>query len=120
MKNFAVMEENTVINIILADSKEDAETLSNKECIDISDTFVDIGYVFIEEKNILVKPKPYPSYILNDSNIWQSPVAKPDTQEFTYSWNEEELIWEQDTPDTPMPDDGKKYNYANGVWILKV
>jgi len=120
MKTFAVMDENTVINIIIADSKEDAETLSNKQCIEIIDTFVDIGYVFNEERNVFIKPKPYPSYILNDNNIWEAPIANPTDETNVYSWNEEERIWELFTPDTPMPNDGKKYHYSNGTWNLVV
>ena len=99
---------------------ETAETLTEKQCIEIVDTFVDIGYVFIEERNVFVKPKPYPSYILNDSNIWENPVANPTDENNVYSWNEEERIWELFTPDTSMPNDGKKYHYTNGVCVLKV
>jgi hypothetical protein len=116
MTTFAVMDENTVINIILADSKEDAETLSNKQCIEIVDTFVDIGYILHEERNVLIKPKPYASYILNDSNVWESPIPKPDDGIFDYSWNESEGIWEEFVAPDPKPNDGKKYHYANGSW----
>ena len=37
MKTFAVMLENKVINVIVANSKEDAELVSNSICIEYTD-----------------------------------------------------------------------------------
>ena len=120
MKNFAVIEEGTVINIIVADSKEDAEKYSKKQCIEIVDTFVDINYTFNEEENVFIQPKPYPSYVLNANNVWESPISKPNDEDHAYYWNEEERIWEEFVPPTEKPDDGKKYHYINGSWTVVV
>jgi hypothetical protein len=44
---FAVIENNKVANIIVADSKEIAEVSTNKECIEYAeDSSVKIGYLW--------------------------------------------------------------------------
>ena len=60
-----------------------------------------IGYTYDSNRDAFISPKPYNSWILNETTCnWNSPVAKPElTQEQIdnenyYIWNEEILNWE--------------------------
>jgi hypothetical protein len=48
MAKFAVIEGNLVINTILADSKEIAEQVTNKTCIEITDEPAEVGGTYID------------------------------------------------------------------------
>ena len=57
-----------------------------------------IGYTYDENRDAFIPPKPYTSWILNESTcLWQAPVAKPTAELETnqyYSWNESIVNWE--------------------------
>ena len=60
-----------------------------------------IGYTYDEDRDAFIAPKPYASWILNETTcLWESPVAKPTlTQEQIdhnnyYNWNETIKNWE--------------------------
>ncbi len=49
MANFAVLDDITIINIIVADSKEIAEQATSKVCVQYSETdIVDIGGTYVD------------------------------------------------------------------------
>ncbi len=57
-----------------------------------------IGYTYDEDRDAFIPPKPFNSWILNESTcLWNSPVARP-TEELEnnqyYSWNESIINWE--------------------------
>jgi hypothetical protein len=53
-----------------------------------------IGYSYDETRDAFIAPKPYNSWILNESTCnWDAPVARPDDNNI-YTWNEETLNWE--------------------------
>jgi hypothetical protein len=53
-----------------------------------------IGYTYDEIRDAFISPKPYNSWILNESTcIWNAPVARPQDENM-YKWNEEILNWE--------------------------
>jgi hypothetical protein len=53
--------------------------------------FAETGYLYNEEKNAFIPPKPFDSWTLNYETLdWQAP--KPQTQE-GYVWNEETQEW---------------------------
>ena len=57
-----------------------------------------IGYTYDEDRDAFIAPKPYQSWVLNESTCqWQSPVVMP-TAELEenqyYSWNESIINWE--------------------------
>ena len=55
--------------------------------------FAGIGDKFDEDKNAFIRPKPYPSWILNeDTCLWEAPVAQ--TENAKDKWNEETTSWE--------------------------
>jgi hypothetical protein len=53
-----------------------------------------IGYTYDEIRDAFIAPKPFNSWVLNETScIWQSPVSLPDSEN-TYSWNESTLTWD--------------------------
>jgi hypothetical protein len=53
-----------------------------------------IGYTYDSNRDAFIAPKPYNSWILNETTcLWNAPVARPDDNNM-YKWNEEILNWE--------------------------
>ena len=53
-----------------------------------------IGYTYDEDKDAFIAPKPYTSWILNETTcIWEAPTAYP-TDGQKYDWNEETTTWD--------------------------
>jgi hypothetical protein len=53
-----------------------------------------IGYTYDSQRDAFISPKPFNSWILNESTCnWDAPVARPDDNNM-YKWNEEILNWE--------------------------
>ena len=62
----------------------------------IRGVYANIDYTYDAEKDIFLPPKPYPSWVLNESNNWVSPVPSPnreDNPEIYYSWDEVNQNW---------------------------
>lgn len=52
-----------------------------------------IGYTYDETRDAFIPPKPFNSWILNDSTCdWDPPIPYP-TDEQNYFWNEENQSW---------------------------
>lgn len=69
--------------------------------------YAGIGYSYLEDLDIFVPPKPYPSWAVNASIAdWEAPIQKPELSQdqidnsFRYVWNED------------------KYNSTGDGWIL--
>jgi hypothetical protein len=65
--------------------------------------YAGIGCTYDETLDAFIPPKPYPSWILNQTTAdWEAPVPMPtDAPEGSYyEWNEEILNWELITPPT--------------------
>ena len=64
----------------------------------IRKNFAGIGFQYDQTRNAFIAPKPYESWILNETTcVWEAPVAKPTTElenNQYYSWNEFILNWE--------------------------
>jgi hypothetical protein len=62
----------------------------------IRKNFAGIGYKYDQTRDAFIPPKPFNSWILNETTcLWQSPIAYPtDGQE--YKWNETTTSWELD------------------------
>jgi len=53
-----------------------------------------IGYTYDEDRNAFIEPKPFNSWILNETTCrWESPVVYP-TDGQIYNWNEETQQWD--------------------------
>ena len=57
-----------------------------------------IGYTYDEDRDTFIPPKPFNSWILNETTcLWEAPVAMPTTEleeNQYYSWNESIVNWE--------------------------
>lgn len=91
MKNFALVNGNQVINIVVAEEKP--EDIIIGSFIEYNDTTNEakIGGTYDFDKNKFIDPKPYPSWILNETTcLWEAPTAKPENagpwSESTQSW----------------------------------
>jgi len=53
-----------------------------------------IGYTYDEQRDAFISPKPFNSWVLNETTCqWEDPVARPEDNNM-YKWNEEILNWE--------------------------
>ena len=53
-----------------------------------------IGYKYDEDRDAFIPPKPFASWILNETTCqWEAPVACPDDGK-NYKWNETTTQWE--------------------------
>ena len=59
----------------------------------IRKNYAGIGFKYDQTRDAFIAPKPYPSWILNETTCnWESPVVKPDDGQ-NYVWNEENQQW---------------------------
>jgi len=56
--------------------------------------YAGIGYSYDAARDAFIPPKPYPSWVLNDSTcLWDAPVPYP-TDGQDYDWNEDDQTWQ--------------------------
>ena len=59
--------------------------------------YAGIGYTYDETRDAFIPPKPFPSWVLNETTcLWDAPVAYPDNGG-EYQWNEETTSWDEVT-----------------------
>ncbi len=57
--------------------------------------YAGIGYIYDEQRDAFIPPKPFPSWVLNeDSCLWESSVPYPDDEQM-YIWDEDTVAWVQ-------------------------
>ena len=55
--------------------------------------YAGIGYVYDEQRDAFIPPKPYPSWILNEQTcLWNAPIPMPQEQQ-DWFWDEELQNW---------------------------
>ena len=61
----------------------------------IRKNFAGIGYVYDENRNAFIPPKPFNSWILNEEKcIWEAPFPSPENTDTVYHiWNEASQKW---------------------------
>jgi hypothetical protein len=60
----------------------------------IRKNFAGVGYTYDEDRDAFIPPKPFNSWILNETTCrWESPVAYPDDDN-RYTWNETNQTWD--------------------------
>jgi hypothetical protein len=95
MSKFAVIENNNVINIIVADSLQDANSLTGANCIEYTDDNpAFMGGTYDPSSKTFISPAPFPSWKFV-SGAWQAPVPQPkvDDKQFIL-WDEEKQSWD--------------------------
>ena len=60
----------------------------------IRKNFAGVGYSYDQTRDAFIAPKPFNSWILNETTCqWEAPVALPDTEN-RYNWNEINQNWD--------------------------
>jgi hypothetical protein len=95
MANYAVTHNGLIENTIVADSKEIAEELTGKECLEYTEENpLGIGWTWNESANAWVQPSPFASWVLNlTTKIWEAPVPMPEVEGQGFDWDEETTSW---------------------------
>lgn len=110
MAHYAFIDENNIVVEVIAGRNED-ETVdgisdwetyySSKRNLvckrtsfnsKIRKQFAGIGYSYDADADVFILPKPYPSWVLNASYDWESPVPMP-TTDGRWWWSEENQEW---------------------------
>ena len=56
--------------------------------------YAGIGYTYDSGRDAFIPPKPFASWLLNETScLWEAPVAMP-TDGAMYTWNEETTSWD--------------------------
>lgn len=59
----------------------------------IRKNYAGIGFIYDEEKDAFIPPKPYSSWILNEDTCqWEPPISMPEDDNF-YIWDEFSTSW---------------------------
>ena len=74
------------------------DSITNEPLEDQSKAFrknyAQIGYIYDEQRDAFIPPKPFSSWILNEfSCLWEAPIPRPTGNNF-YKWNEETQSWD--------------------------
>lgn len=57
--------------------------------------YAGIGYTYDEQRDAFIPPKPYNSWVLNETScLWDPPTPMPHDDKM-YTWNEETISWEE-------------------------
>lgn len=54
--------------------------------------YAGIDSIYIADADIFVHKSPYPSWTLDADNVWQPPVAEPES-DYIQTWDEENTQW---------------------------
>jgi hypothetical protein len=95
MKKFAVLDnQNTVVNVIIAENLAIAESSSNASCVEVlANVTAGINYTYNAQYSRFIEPKPFDSWILNQETFMNAPPVAYPTDGGIYSWNESLLEW---------------------------
>jgi len=94
--NIAIIEDGIVVNIILCESIELAESITGLTAIEYTDeNLAQVGWTYNNITNKFRSTSPYNSWIFNEEiNMWEAPVPYPLNQN-NYIWSEDNLEWQQ-------------------------
>lgn len=60
--------------------------------------YAGIGYTYDAQRDAFIPPKPYPSWVLNETScLWEAPVAMPVAEGKMYTWDEVTTSWTEQT-----------------------
>jgi len=98
MTKFIKVINNKVTNIVVAE-QDFIDTLPDKDFYIKDDgTIINragLGSMYDSIRNAFISPKPYPSWLLNETTCqWEAPTPMPD-DDLNYTWNEETQSWDE-------------------------
>ena len=117
MAHFAQLDENNIVTQVIVVSNEDIKDSEGNESEftgiafcksllgpntiwkqtsynnNIRKNYAGIGFTYDATRDAFIPPKPFNSWLLNETNcIWESPVAYPNDGNM-YAWDEETTSW---------------------------
>ena len=116
MAHFAKLDENNVVTQVIVVSNRDTSDANGVEKEHIGAAFCErllggtwkqtsyngtmrkryagIGFSYNAELDAFIIPKPYASWVLNNTTAdWEAPVTMPVVEGKTYTWDEPTLAW---------------------------
>jgi len=87
-----INSENVVENVIICEDSVIGELNGNFIKVTNETNFPVEGYPYNVIKNKFESPQPYPSWILNENLIWESPAGSKPAG--ICRWDEENLEWD--------------------------
>jgi hypothetical protein len=94
MKNWAKVEDGIVVNIV-SSYENPGGYIEYSPTGEFRKTYAMIGGSYNSDLDIFINPKPYESWILNESHDWEPPTIKPVKEGFWYIWNEINTSWDE-------------------------
>ena len=86
-----VAEQDYINSGVVGDSFNWVQTSYNNN---FRKNYAGIGDTYDATRNAFIKPKPYPSWVLNETTcLWEAPVTYPDDGD-VYNWNETDQQWD--------------------------
>jgi hypothetical protein len=56
--------------------------------------YAGIGYTYDRDRDAFVPPKPFNSWVLNESTcLWEAPTPRPTDSDKRYTWDEATIAW---------------------------
>lgn len=106
MPDYSVIRNDTVVNVIVAESLETAIAVSgDAEVIERIDGVPGKSWTRNTSGWITNAPAPFPSWVWNyEVHAYEAPEAMPDDGE-PYVWNEDALTWEMFIPQEEKVDE---------------
>ena len=117
MAHFAQLDENNIVTQVIVVSNDDIKDSEGNESEltgiafcksllgpntiwkqtsynnSIRKNYAGIGFTYDATRDAFIAPKPYNSWILNETScIWEAPVAYPNDEKM-YAWDEETTSW---------------------------
>jgi hypothetical protein len=78
--------------------ESNSNTPSQDQSKALRKNYAGVGYTYDNIKDAFIPPKPFNSWLLNETTcLWEAPVVKPTTELESnqyYSWNESITNWE--------------------------
>lgn len=91
MNNYAQLnDQNIVVNVIVADQEFIDSLPNSNEYVLLTNG--GIGWTYDIADDMFIAPQPYPSWTLDENNIWQPPIPQPPPPPNTY-WDENTQTW---------------------------
>ena len=95
MANYAVIDNETVINTIVADSLEVAQEVTGQTCIEYTDEApLGVNWYWDSTADAYIIPAPHASWAYNyELKTWEAPTPMPTEEGKGYNWDEETTSW---------------------------
>ena len=99
MAIFAKLENNVVVDVIIADNIEwinenlEGNWIETVENGSIRYNYAGIGYTYDPINDAFISPQPYPSWALDQNFNWQPPTPRPEGEWIKWRWDEATTSW---------------------------